>query len=216
MVLGTRRSTSAAIRLLALPVVAVALVAGCGAGEETTAPVTPPAQEPPGTATEPAAPPAGPAPSSPPAEPTSPASSTPGELPAAVERTRDAILAAAHARDYEGLESLLDPETFSYSYGESGDPTGYWRELEEDGHVPILGDFLPLILSMRFAEVDDMYVWPAAHANDPANWTEEDIADIAMLYPQEDIESFEQAGGYLGYRVGIREDGTWIFFVAGD
>jgi hypothetical protein len=30
-------------------------------------------------------------------------------LPAAVEQTRDAILAAAHARDYEGLESLLDP-----------------------------------------------------------------------------------------------------------
>jgi hypothetical protein len=27
---------------------------------------------------------------------------------------------------------------------------------------------------------------------------------------------FEQAGSYLGWRVGIRKDGTWLFFVAGD
>ena len=27
---------------------------------------------------------------------------------------------------------------------------------------------------------------------------------------------FEELGGYLGYRVGIREDGTWLYFIAGD
>jgi hypothetical protein len=210
------RRRSAAIRLLALPVVTAALLTGCGGGEEAATPAAPPVQEPPVAVTEPAVPPAEPAPSAPPAEPAPPAASTPAELPAAVAQTRDAILAAAHARDYNRLESLLDPDTFSYSFGESGDPAGYWRELEEDGHVPILGDFLPVILSMRFARIDDMYVWPAAHAKAPVDWTEEDLADIRMLYPEEDIQSFEQAGGYLGYRVGIREDGTWIFFVAGD
>jgi hypothetical protein len=32
----------------------------------------------------------------------------------------------------------------------------------------------------------------------------------------EDIRSFEQYGGYTGWRVGMRADGTWLFFVAGD
>ena len=212
---GTPRRGAGVIRVVVLPALVLALLAGCGGEDETAAPATPPAQEPP-TATEPAAPPAEPAPSASPTETEPPAPATATELPAAVVQTRDAILAAAHARDYEGLESLLDPETFSYSFGESGDPAGYWRNLEDEAHVPILGDFLPLILSMHVARVDGTYVWPAAHAREPSEWTQEDLADIRMVYPEEDIERFEQAGAYLGYRVGIREDGTWIFFVAGD
>jgi hypothetical protein len=137
-------------------------------------------------------------------------------LPPAVAEMRDAILDAAHARDYDGLEALLDPATFSYSFGESGDPVGYWRMLEEEGHVPIFGDILPLLLSTSHAKQEDIYVWPAAFAKDPSSWTEDDLADMRKLYADEDIESFRQAGGYLGYRLGIREDGTWLFFVAGD
>jgi hypothetical protein len=214
-VVRTLRFGPAAIRLATLTVLALALLAGCGGGDERAAPPAPPAQEPPAV-TEPVAPPAEPAPPSTPTATEPPAPATATELPAAVARTRDAILAAAHARDYEGLESLLDPETFSYSFGESGDPAGYWRELEDEAHVPILGDFLPLVLSMHVGQVDGTYVWPAAHTRQPSDWTEEDLADIRMLYPEEDIQRFEQAGAYHGYRVGIREDGTWIFFVAGD
>jgi hypothetical protein len=61
-----------------------------------------------------------------------------------------------------------------------------------------------------------MYVWPAAHAKDPSAWTEGDLADLRLLYSDDDIRSFEELGGYLGYRVGIREDGTWLYFIAGD
>lgn len=138
------------------------------------------------------------------------------ELPAAVVATREAILAAARARDYEGLEALLDPASFSYSFGESGDPAGYWRRLEEEGEVPILGDFLPLVLSWPVGRDGDVYVWPAAHLKPPEEWTDADLDALRQLYPAEELAGFEQAGGYLGYRVGIREDGTWLFFVAGD
>ncbi len=143
-------------------------------------------------------------------------SAEPVELPAAVARTRDAIVAAAHARDYAALETLLDPVTFSYSFGEGGDPVGYWRTLEEDGEVAILGDFLPLVLSWPVAKDGDIYVWPAAHRKPPAGWTEDDLAPLQQLYTKADIDGFVQAGGYLGYRAGIREDGTWLFFVSGD
>jgi hypothetical protein len=142
-------------------------------------------------------------------------------LPAEVAATREAVLAAAHARDYDALEGLLDPATFSYSFGENGDPIGYWRELEEEAEVPVLGDILPVVFETRFARLSDtagdIYVWPSAAAKEAPEWTEQDIESMKALYTDEEIRTMrEDFGGYLGWRIGIREDGTWLYFVAGD
>jgi hypothetical protein len=51
-------------------------------------------------------------------DPTSSPSTILDELPPAVAKKRDAIVAAARAFDYDGLENLLDRKTFSYSFGE--------------------------------------------------------------------------------------------------
>ncbi len=69
---------------------------------------------------------------------------------------------------------------------------------------------------MPWAKQGPLYVWPSAHAKKPAQWTEEDRKALEQLYTEEEIRKFEQAGSYLGWRVGIRKDGTWLFFVAGD
>ena len=206
------RLRSAASRFaLLLAVLAVTLPAACGGAE----PSATPAQEPTESVEAQPSPPT----QAPPATESTAAGDTgvtEAALPPAVAETRDAIISAAHARDYAALEALLDPATFSYSFGESGDPIGYWRGLEDEGEVPILGDILPTVLSMHVAKTDDVYVWPAAHAKDPSAWTEDDLADLRLLYSDDDIRSFEEIGGYLGYRVGIREDGTWLYFIAGD
>ena len=55
-----------------------------------------------------------------------------------------------------------------------------------------------------------------APVRDDGGWTEDDLAPLRQLYTKADIDGFVQAGGYLGYRAGIREDGTWLFFVSGD
>jgi hypothetical protein len=138
------------------------------------------------------------------------------ELPAAVADKREAVVAAAHALDYNRLETLLDPATFSYSFGESGDPIGYWRRLEQEGHVPILGDYLPVILGGPFARRGDIYVWPSVYGKKSARWTSDERRWLRNFYSEEEIRNFEQIGDYLGWRVGIRKDGTWLFFVAGD
>ena len=138
------------------------------------------------------------------------------QLPAAVAAKRDAIISAARAFDYDRLETLLDPAHFSYSFGESGDPVGYWRRLEKEGEVPILGDYLPVILSAPFARRGDIYVWPSAYAKKPPEWTAEDRRWLRNFYTEKEIRGFERAGDYLGWRVGIRQDGTWLFFVSGD
>jgi hypothetical protein len=137
-------------------------------------------------------------------------------LPPAVAKKRDAIVAAAHAFDYDRLETLLDRENFSYSFGESGDPVAYWRRLEDEGEVPILGDYLPVILSAPYAQRGDTYVWPSAYGKSPSSWTTEDRQWLTNFYTEQEIRAFERAGDYLGWRVGIRRDGTWLFFVSGD
>jgi hypothetical protein len=147
---------------------------------------------------------------------TSTATTSRDALPEAVAKKKDAIVAAAHAFDYEGLEALLDPAEFTYSFGESGDPVGYWRRLEEEAEVPILGDYLPVILGAPFAKQKDIYVWPSAHAKKPSEWSARDRRWLSNLYTEDEIRGFEQAGSYLGWRVGIRDDGTWLFFVSGD
>ncbi len=138
------------------------------------------------------------------------------QLPAAVAAKRDAIVSAARAFDYDRLETLLDAAHFSYSFGESGDPVGYWRRLEEQGEVPILGDYLPVILSGPFAKRNEIYVWPSAYAKKPSGWTAADRRWLRKLYSEQEIRGFERAGAYLGWRVGIRKGGTWLFFISGD
>ena len=63
-----------------------------------------------------------------------------------------------------------------------------------------------------------LYVWPAAAAHD-GGWDtmpEGDIEALRSIYSEEDLEDFALFGDYIGYRLGIYEDGDWSFFVAGD
>jgi hypothetical protein len=139
-----------------------------------------------------------------------------GALPAPVAERRDAIAVAAKHLDYAALGRLLDPRTFSYSFGESGDPIGYWRRLEREAEVPVLGDYLPTVLTAPVGRRANIYVWPAAHAKKPSRWTEADRRWLRSLYSASEIRAFERAGAYLGWRAGIRRDGRWVFFIAGD
>jgi hypothetical protein len=137
-------------------------------------------------------------------------------LPAPVEKKRQAIAGAAQGLDYDRLETLLDPKTFSYSFAEMGDPSGYWRRLEEEAEVPVLGDRLPTVLSGPWATQGDIYVWPSVHGKPPSEWTPEERRWLRNLYTEREIRSFERAGHYLGWRAAIRKDGTWLYFIEGD
>ena len=55
-------------------------------------------------------------------------------LPAPVAKMREAIRAAAAARDYGALAKLTDPSMFTYSFGdEGGDPVKYWESVDAEG-----------------------------------------------------------------------------------
>lgn len=135
-------------------------------------------------------------------------------LPEAVAETRQEIVAAASRCDYDRLAELTPPE-FTYSFGDGADPAAYWREQEELGNQPLR--FLAEMLERPYATRDGRYLWPSAFVYDDwADVPEEDREALRPLYDQDDFADFERFGAYLGYRVGIDEDGTWRFFAAGD
>ena len=137
-------------------------------------------------------------------------------LPPRVASTRDAILDAAQARDWEALRSLIPAEGFTFSFGGETDPVRYWKRLESEGHVPVIGDILPAVLGTKPGFQRGVFVWPAQATEEPARWDEADIEALTAIHAEEDIRAFQEAGLYYGWRLGIDRHSTWVFFVSGD
>lgn len=138
-------------------------------------------------------------------------------LPAAADDTRRALIRAAESRDYGALRKLIPKAGFTYTYGAAGgDPVAYWRELEDNGGRPF--ETLAALLQLPYTKAQDIYVWPWAYDLDPAELTrrERETLAAAGAATLDQLDQMAEFGHYLGWRVGIRSDGTWIFFVAGD
>jgi hypothetical protein len=137
-------------------------------------------------------------------------------LPAAVEKTRTALLAAAESGDYEELRPLVPEAAFEYTFGSpvQGGPLAYWREIERTtGERPL--EALADVLRMPYTLSRGIYVWPFAYdVASLSDLTAHERELLATLGPLESV--FVEGTGYLGWRAGIRPDGSWVFFVAGD
>lgn len=110
-----------------------------------------------------------------------------GEAPAAVTETAAAIRAAAQARDWDAVDRLIPSSGFTSNFGGETDHVAYYQQEEANG-IDVLGTLAGLLAEPATPGEGGIWVWPRE-------------------YLQE---------GYLGYRVGITDDGTWLFYVAGD
>lgn len=137
-------------------------------------------------------------------------------LPAAVEKTRATILAAAETGDYEELRPLVPATGFEYTFGSpvEGGPIAFWRELERNSVERPLEN-LAEVLRMPYTLSRGIYVWPFAY--DIAEADEITAHERELLQPLGPLDTlFVPGTGYLGWRAGIEPDGTWVFYVAGD
>ncbi|MDP2623698.1 MAG: Gmad2 immunoglobulin-like domain-containing protein [Actinomycetota bacterium] len=142
-------------------------------------------------------------------------------LPEAVARTRAEIWEAARACDWDKLQSLLGPD-FSYSFGGQDDsidaPIHHWQGLEDQGEDPIR--FLAELLNRPFGTIASegitYYVWPSAHTRPWEDVTDAEREALRPLYDEQALADFKAFGAYFGYRVGITDDGDWVYFIAGD
>jgi hypothetical protein len=133
--------------------------------------------------------------------------------------TRDRILAAARAGDLDALAALADPAQFTYSYGDGGDPAGYWRSRIDAGEdvLGVLIGILELPPSQTAVEGGpDVTIWPFAFDRPYASLSSAELVALEEVIGSRDLATYRDLGTYLAHRVGIRADGAWIFFVAGD
>jgi hypothetical protein len=138
------------------------------------------------------------------------------DLPAPVAETRRAIFDAAVACDFEALAAEAGND-FSYTFGDrNGGPAQYWQAREGEG-VPVLRTLVQ-VLNLPPAERDELEgrpyrSWPSA---DQETRTDADWDALRGLYTDEQVDQFRQADMYTGWRTGIDDQGTWMYFVAGD
>lgn len=138
-------------------------------------------------------------------------------LPEPVLRTRDAILAAIRVRDFDALETLIDPDRFSYNFDDGSNPVPEWRK------DPAVLDTLARILEMPFVtrqgtpELGTIYVWPSLTEADLEHLTDGDRAMLERLgiTPRDVRAMLDAFGAYTGPRTGIAQDGTWLFYTIG-
>lgn len=166
---------------------------------------------------EPAAPPAVEEPAPAPDAAPEPAPDPLDALTPEARATRDALLAAARADDWDAVAALIPTDTmFTSNYGGETDHVAYYRGLDED----VLAEVV-LLLDAPFDYVGDIqagevFVWPELHARVPFTIGEDERASLAERYGADAIAEWEAAGAYLGWRIGITTDGEWLFLVSGD
>ncbi len=158
-----------------------------------------------------------------------PGNEAPPELTDQAAAMRVAILDAARTNDYERLRPLIDaPFTFSFGDAGSGSEVAtraieHWKR---DGFEPLR--IMAALLDMPYTTVESegrlIYVWPGIY-----NWPGADLqyledletewrSALEQIYPdfEQQLHSWIDYGSYIGWRIGITDDGHWQFFVAGD
>lgn len=137
----------------------------------------------------------------------------PQGLPQAVEERRLLIFELAASCDLEGLAEIANADDTVFSYGGEADPLRSWIRSARNGF-----DVMAWIVRLFNADpaVDPVgtYAWPAVHATG----SDEDWAALSGILTSAEFEQYSQYrdSGWLGLRIGIAEDGTWRYVVAGD
>lgn len=137
-------------------------------------------------------------------------------MPATVAATRDAIQQAAAAHDATALDALIDPSTFAYDFGDAGHFTQAVRD--DPSLFDTIAQVLALPLWVNDTEGSNVtYVWPGfMEPGALDHLTDAERAQLHGLgFSDGKIEQMARSGGYLGPRLGIAEDGTWVYFVTG-
>jgi hypothetical protein len=145
------------------------------------------------------------------------------QLPPAVARTRERILAAAHSGDLQKLVAVMQmSETIPvFSFTEDKDPIAFWKANYPDSEGIEVLSILTTILETSFVRVDqgtpqEVYLWPYFARMPLDALTPEQKVELFRIVTGGDYKDMVDFGAYSFYRLGIVPDGGWQFFVSGD
>ena len=137
------------------------------------------------------------------------------KLPKAVATMRQRIVNLAVACDYAGLQGLGNQgQKLAFSYGPASSAAAYWKDLERRGGYPLATLVRILRLPVTRNETH-WYSWPSAYTAHPTarDWN---LLVSSHILTRKQADAERARGSYLGYRLAIRPDGDWQFFIAGD
>jgi hypothetical protein len=133
-----------------------------------------------------------------------------------VAATRQAIIDAALAGDVDALAALAGPD-FTSSFGGPEDPREFFARLRDEGELDRLVTLLQQPSAGQGGEGQaTIYAWPFAFTIPYESLSSAQLEALRDFMTDEEIAAYAEFGSYLGWRVGIRDDGTWLFYVAGD
>lgn len=145
-------------------------------------------------------------------------------LPAPVLKTYEALLDAARAGDFDGLEQVRAKkgQDMQIGFGAAETITDFLtaNSLSGDGIDAMAG--LIEILEAPYAEVDAgdgtvFYMWPfLAGLDDLGALTLEQRLEAYRLVDADALDDFAEYGGWLATRMIIEANGRWTAIVAGD
>lgn len=140
-------------------------------------------------------------------------------LPDEARETATFLLDAASRCDEQLLATAAAESETSLGFGDE-DPYEAFGLPDADERYAAL---VTLLTELPYAaQADDAtpatFVWPRVATGD---WQDDDTAwqepvDAGLLSADEATAMRDAGSGYLGWRIGIRGDGTWMFLVAGD
>ncbi|MBK5268869.1 MAG: hypothetical protein JJE47_15730 [Acidimicrobiia bacterium] len=130
----------------------------------------------------------------------------------AVVETWQELRNLAAACEWEQLSDIAEQDQTSISFGGPIRLVKLW--VLESASGSDSGTELLDVTSLPPARTTDGWVWPAVSStNADADW--QVLLDAGLLTEKE-VADMKDFGGYLGFRVGIADDGTWLFGIAGD
>jgi len=140
-----------------------------------------------------------------------------GDVPAPVVKLREQLYQAALECDFDALGDIAraNAGSFSFTFGAEKDAAAYWKSNDEQSHIL---DSLARVLTTPLVEKregDLVYAWPSAYSDKPTDKEWKELV-ASGAYTQQQVDGFRKDSVYYGYRVGIKPDGSWSYFVAGD
>jgi hypothetical protein len=115
--------------------------------------------------------------------------------------------------DLEGMAEIAMADGTVFSFGSGADPLRSWIRSARNG-FDVMAWTVRLFNADPAIDPVGTYAWPAVHATG----SDEDWNALSGILTAAEFEQYSQYrdSGWLGLRIGIAEDGTWRYIVAGD
>ena len=144
-------------------------------------------------------------------------------MPPPVREMRRKLIEAARSGDIENLRPIMEsaPQPPAVAFSGVDDPVEYLRSLSGDTDGREILAILLEVLEAGFVHVgegtdEELYVWPYFAQYPLETLTPEQIVELFTLLTSADYQEMRSYGAYIFFRAGIRPDGSWAYFLAGD